>query len=145
MIGGFIFGNDTDTKDIFEKTVDFIHDTGIDAAQFTVQTPLPGTKLYQHLASEGRLLLEDYPKDWKRYNGFEVVFQPKNMTVEELHEGHISAYEATASFKSSFMRAIKTFLKTKSLLSTVSSFYWNYDCYKMTPRISYGHNPFAKT
>ena len=134
VIGGFIFGNDTDTKDIFEKTVDFIHDTAIDAAQFTILTPLPGTKLYQQLASEGRLLLRGYPEDWKRYNGFEVVFQPKNMTVEELHEGHISAYEATASLKSSFARAIKTFLKTKSLFSTISSFYWNYDCFKMVSR-----------
>jgi radical SAM superfamily enzyme YgiQ (UPF0313 family) len=138
VIGGFIFGNDTDTKDIFKKTVDFIHETAIDAAQFTIQTPFPGTRLYQDLASEGRLFLEDYPKDWKRYNGFEVVFQPKKMTVEELHEGHVSAYRATASLRSSFMRAIKTFFKTKSLLSTVSSFYWNYDCYKMISRISYG-------
>ncbi len=134
VVGGFIFGNDTDTKGIFEKTVDFIHDAEIDAAQFTTLTPLPGTKLYQHLASEGRLILKDYPRDWKRYNGFEVVFQPRNMTVEELREGHISAYEATASLRSSFTRAIKTFFKTKSLFSTVSSFYWNYDCYRMLSR-----------
>jgi radical SAM superfamily enzyme YgiQ (UPF0313 family) len=134
VVGGFIFGSDTDTKDIFEKTVDFIHDTEIDAAQFTILTPVPGTKLYEHLASEGRLLFRDYPKDWKRYNGFEVVFQPRNMTVEELQEGHISAYEATASLKGSFARAIKTFFKTKSLFSTISSFYWNYDCFKMISR-----------
>jgi radical SAM superfamily enzyme YgiQ (UPF0313 family) len=134
VVGGFIFGNDTDTKEIFEKTVDFIHNTEMDAAQFTILTPLPGTKLYQHLASEGRLLLKDYPRDWTRYNGFEVVFQPRNMTVEELQMGHISAYEATASPRSSFRRAMKTFLKTKSLFSTVSSFYWNYDCYKMISR-----------
>lgn len=134
VVGGFIFGNDTDTKGIFEKTVDFIHDAEIDAAQFTTLTPLPGTRLYQQLASEGRLLLRDYPKDWKRHNGFEVVFQPRNMTVEELHEGHISAYEATASLKSSLARAIKTFFKTKSLFSTISSFYWNYDCFKMISR-----------
>jgi len=60
VVGGFIFGSDTDTKDIFDKTVDFIHDTQIDAAQFTIQTPTPGTKLYQQLASEDRLLLKDY-------------------------------------------------------------------------------------
>jgi len=134
VVGGFMFGSDTDTKDIFAKTIDFIHDTEMDAAQFTILTPLPGTKLYQHLASEGRLLFEDYPKDWRRYNGFEVVFHPKNMTVDELQEGYISAYKATASLKSSFVRAVKTFFKTKSLFSTVSSFYWNYDCYKMISR-----------
>ncbi len=131
VIGGFIFGNDTDTKDVFQKTVDFIHETAIDAAQFTIQTPFPGTRLYQKLTSEGRLFLDDYPKDWKRYNGFEVVFHPKKMTAEELRQGHVSAYKATASLGRSCMRAIKTFFKTKSLLSTISSFYWNYDCYKM--------------
>ncbi|UCF85935.1 MAG: B12-binding domain-containing radical SAM protein [Desulfobacteraceae bacterium] len=134
IVGGFIFGNDTDTKDIFNKTLDFIHDTELDAAQFSIQTPFPSTKLYEQLYNEGRLLLKDYPKDWKRYNGFEVVFQPKNMTVEELQEGHISTYKAAASLKTSFKRAIKTFFKTKSLFSTTCSFYWNYDCYKMVTR-----------
>lgn len=53
-----MFGNDSVTKDIFEKTVEFIQKTKIGVAQSTIQTPLPGTALYQQFSNEGRLLLE---------------------------------------------------------------------------------------
>lgn len=136
VIGSFMFGNDTDTKDIFNRTTDFVHESKIDVAQYTILTPLPGTKLYHQLSGEGRLVLQNYPYDWKSYNGFEVTFQPKNMTPQELKEGHISAYKATASLGSSLLRATRTFAKTKSLLGTAASFYWNYDCYKAVTRNS---------
>ena len=42
VIGGFILGTDGDTKDIFDKTIEFIHETGIDGSQFTIMTPFPG-------------------------------------------------------------------------------------------------------
>jgi hypothetical protein len=35
------------------------------------------------LDREGRILT----RDWSKYNQVDVVFQPKNMTVEELKEG----------------------------------------------------------
>ena len=44
VIGGFIFGNDSDTEDIFDKRVDFVHDSKIDGAQFSIQTPLSGNR-----------------------------------------------------------------------------------------------------
>lgn len=134
VIGGFILGNDTDGKDVFEKTVDFVRTTGIDGAQFSIQTPFPGTALYKRLTGENRLLLEDYPKDWRRHNGFEIVFQPRSMTIEELQEGHVSVYKSTNSLITSFGRAIKTFFRTKNLVSTAASFYWNYDCYKVVTK-----------
>jgi radical SAM superfamily enzyme YgiQ (UPF0313 family) len=131
IVGSFILGNDTDNKDVFERTADFVRHTGIDGAQFTIQTPFPGTKLYRKLAAGKRLLFTNYPRDWRRYNGFQVVFQPKNMTVEELQEGHVSTYNATASLGTSLGRALRTFLRTKNVIATAASFYWNYDCYKV--------------
>lgn len=114
-------------EDIFDKTIDFVHDTKIDGAQFSIQTPFPGTRIWEQLSRENRLLLKDYPRDWKRYHGFEVVFQPKNMTVAKLTEGHAYAYKTVASFKSSLFRAMKTFSNTKSFLATAISFYWNFE------------------
>ncbi|MEO0206039.1 MAG: DUF4070 domain-containing protein, partial [candidate division WOR-3 bacterium] len=80
----FVFGLDDDTKDIFEKTLDFIYKTRITTATFNILTPYPGTRLYQRLKNEGRLLTED----WSMYNHSTVVFQPKNMTIDELIEGY---------------------------------------------------------
>ncbi len=130
MVGCFIFGSDTQNKDIFKRTVDFVLENEIDAVQFTIETPLPGTARYKQIVSEDRLLLTDYPHDWQHYTIFQPVFKPKNMTPEELHEGLIGAYKEVSSFGTSLTRGIRTFMNTRSLFSTGLSFSWNYDAYK---------------
>ena len=52
--------------------------------QITVQTPFPGTPLYDRQARAGRLLR---PRYWERCTLFDVNYQPKNMSVKELEEG----------------------------------------------------------
>lgn len=54
--GGFIIGFDSDTPSIFSRQIEFIQKSGIVTAMVgLLQAPL-GTKLYQRLAGEGRLL-----------------------------------------------------------------------------------------
>jgi radical SAM superfamily enzyme YgiQ (UPF0313 family) len=53
-------------------------------ATFNILTPYPGTKLFQRLDAQGRILTQD----WRKFNGrTEVVFQPKSMSVDELLAG----------------------------------------------------------
>ncbi|MFH0781965.1 MAG: radical SAM protein [Pseudomonadota bacterium] len=130
IIGGFIFGADEDNLDVFRTTLDFIVDSGIDAVQLSIATPMPGTALYQELSEQRRLLLTDYPGDWEAYNIFEPVFQPAQFSPGALYTGLIDAYREVASFRRSLPRGLKTFLCTKSLFSTGISFFWNYDSYK---------------
>jgi radical SAM superfamily enzyme YgiQ (UPF0313 family) len=54
--GGFIVGFDSDTPSIFQKQIDFIQKSGIVTAMVGILQALPGTKLYERLSSEGRLL-----------------------------------------------------------------------------------------
>jgi len=81
----FVFGYDTDTKDDFKRTLDFAIDQKFAITAFNHLVPFPGTPLYQRLESQGRLLYDNW---WLRENGKfgEVVFQPKNMSPEELAE-----------------------------------------------------------
>jgi radical SAM superfamily enzyme YgiQ (UPF0313 family) len=81
--GGIIFGFDEDTPDIFDTTIETINDWDLDVLEVNILTPYPGTPLFERLDKEGRILT----KDWSKYNQVEVVFQPKNMTPEELYEG----------------------------------------------------------
>ncbi|PLY04515.1 MAG: B12-binding domain-containing radical SAM protein [Desulfuromonas sp.] len=136
IVGGFIFGTDDDTMETYERTLEFIHDSGIDAVQLTIQTPLPGTALYRELQEQGRLLRDTYPADWEAYNIFEPVFQPKHMSPEELYSGLIDAYREVASFKRSLPRGLKTFWRTRSLFSTSIAFFWNHDSYKTISAIT---------
>lgn len=88
--GCFVFGLDHDTPDVFDATVQFAIDTGIDLPRFALLTPFPGTPLHQRLKDSGRLLT----LDWELYDGQHVVFQPLNMSPQELAAGHERAWKA---------------------------------------------------
>jgi radical SAM superfamily enzyme YgiQ (UPF0313 family) len=81
--GLFIFGFDNDTPDVFDKTLEALDQWGIDAAEFNILTPLPGTPLFDKMERDGRILT----KDWSKYTQAQVVFEPKNMTPRELYDG----------------------------------------------------------
>jgi radical SAM superfamily enzyme YgiQ (UPF0313 family) len=125
--GAFVFGSDGDKKDVFQRTMEFILDTRIDAAQLTILTPLPGTRLYNRLRSERRLLRTNYPDDWKHYDLFEAVFRPKHMTPDELEQGVRQVYEGVGSRSTSLKRALDLLVQTKSLdlEGAVFIYQWN--------------------
>jgi len=87
--GCFVFGLDHDTLDVFDATVQFAIDAGVDLPRFSVLTPFPGTPLFQRLDSEERILT----RDWELYDAQHVVFQPKNMSARELADGHERAWK----------------------------------------------------
>lgn len=82
--GCFILGFDTDTKDTFRETKEFIASSNLSEVQITLLTPFPGTDLYRRLEKEKRLLTDNY---WDKCTLFDVNFVPKNFTVEELEDG----------------------------------------------------------
>jgi radical SAM superfamily enzyme YgiQ (UPF0313 family) len=84
VCGCFIVGLDTDTPDIFDEIREFVQRTQLLEVQVTILTPFPGTRLYQRLEAEGRLL---YPGAWERCTLFDLNFRPRGMTVEQLEEG----------------------------------------------------------
>jgi radical SAM superfamily enzyme YgiQ (UPF0313 family) len=80
-----IFGFDDDTRDTFPATLDFLMRNNVSSASLNVLTPYPGTRTYERMASEGRLLTDD----WKYYNHTTVVFEPKTMSPFELQAGRL--------------------------------------------------------
>ncbi len=82
--GCFVLGLDGDTPDIFTQVRDFVRESGLLEVQVTALTPFPGTRLYDRLKAEGRLLRQRF---WSRGTLFDVNFRPKRMTVEELENG----------------------------------------------------------
>ena len=82
--GCFILGLDSHTPDVFERVRDFVRASGLLEVQVTVQTPFPNTPLYHRLKREGRLLADRY---WDKCTLFDVTYQPKRMTVDELEHG----------------------------------------------------------
>jgi radical SAM superfamily enzyme YgiQ (UPF0313 family) len=101
--GCFVFGHDHDTTAVFDETVQFAIDAGIDLPRFAILTPFPGTPLHQRLDREGRILT----KNWQLYDGQHVVYRPARMTPHELQAGHEKAWRAVYSY-SSILRRLAT-------------------------------------
>lgn len=102
--GTFVFGLDSDTPDVFEKTAEFVIDTRIDLPRFAILTPFPGTGLYQRLAREGRILT----RNWELYDGQHVVFQPRGMSMRELELGNQETWRRVYSYRSIAKRMLAT-------------------------------------
>jgi radical SAM superfamily enzyme YgiQ (UPF0313 family) len=86
VLGSFMFGLDGDTPESLRRRAEYILAGNVDVAQASVLTPCPGTKVFEKMQREGRLLLTDFPNDWQHYDGIELVFQPLNFTRRELKE-----------------------------------------------------------
>lgn len=85
VVGSFILGLDEDGKDVFDQTVKFIKDTNLYGANITVNTPYPGTRMFDKMLNEGRITTFD----WDKYTIFQPIIQPLKMSIEELNEGYI--------------------------------------------------------
>ncbi len=82
--GCFVVGLDGHTADVFEQIYEFVCDTQLHEVQVTIQTPFPGTPLYDRLADANRLL---EPVNWKKCTLFDVNFTPAPMTARQLTDG----------------------------------------------------------
>ncbi|RLF51127.1 MAG: B12-binding domain-containing radical SAM protein [Thermoplasmata archaeon] len=104
LYANFMFGFDNDTKDSFKQTLDAIYDWDLTHPNFFILTPYPNTPICHQLEKEGRILT----RDWSLYNLHNVVFQPKNMTPEELKEGTLNLFYEFYSTKNVIEKAIKS-------------------------------------
>lgn len=102
VAGSFIFGFDYDDEAVFERTVKFCEKNKIELPIFFILTPAPGTRLYQRMEKEGRIL----HKDWSKYNGSNVVFKPKLLSEETLSSGYGWAFREIYSYQSMAKRIL---------------------------------------
>ena len=98
--GSFVVGFDGDTKNTFTELADWIEANRLECATFHILTPYPGTPLFRQLESQGRLL----HRDWEQYDTAHVVFQPAQMTPEELLLGYDWLYRRLFSHASIWRR-----------------------------------------
>jgi radical SAM superfamily enzyme YgiQ (UPF0313 family) len=96
IMGCFAFGFDHDTPDTFAQTVEFAIEAHIDLPRYAILTPFPNTPLFHRLKGEGRILTED----WSLYDGQHVVYQPRQISAEELLRGTEWAWKQTYAIRS---------------------------------------------
>jgi radical SAM superfamily enzyme YgiQ (UPF0313 family) len=105
VMGGFILGFDSDPASIFSKQIHFIQKSGIVTAMVGLLNAPKGTKLYQRLKKENRLL-NNFSGD---NTDFSMNFVPK-MKYETLMNGYKYVLDTIYSPRHYYERVV-TFLK----------------------------------
>ena len=86
--GSFVFGMDGDDASVFDRTVEWAIEQGIETATFHILTPYPGTALHKRIEAQGRITTQN----WDLYDTRHAVFRPARMSAEELERGYWGAY-----------------------------------------------------
>jgi hypothetical protein len=79
---------------VLNPAVDWLERNRVETMTAHILTPYPGTVLYRRMEAEGRIL----DRDPRHYNTAHVVFQPRQMTPEELREGYLWIYDSLYSW-----------------------------------------------
>ncbi len=102
--GCFAFGGDEEDTSVFDRTVETVIKAKIDLPRYSILTPFPKTQYYNQLEQEGRII----ERNWAMYDVEHCVFQPRQMTKEQLEEGTERAWRETYS-TSSIMKRLAPF------------------------------------
>ena len=135
---GIVVGLDHDRPDVFERTLRFTDEAGIDAVQVAVMTPLPGTPLFARMQHEGRI----FDHNWEHYDYRHVVVHPRGMTPDELQAGAdwlISEFYSPRRIARRVVRALPQLGLSGTLLFSlpINLAYWN----RVRSFDIAGHNP----
>jgi radical SAM superfamily enzyme YgiQ (UPF0313 family) len=87
--GMFIFGFDNDDMPLAKNTVKFAKKIGLNTVQFLILTPLPGTRVFDAMDADQRLLT----REWHYYDAHHVVFRPSSLLPYELQRMQIKAHQ----------------------------------------------------
>ncbi len=123
VLGAFIYGMDSDTPESLRKRTQYILRSSVDVVQASAMTPLPGTRLYERMRLENRLLPTKLPLDYQHFHFTDVVFCPAKMDAQTLSEEMNRAYASICSMNQIRMKFLRTWWNTRSLRTAIWA--WN--------------------
>ncbi|MEZ4618292.1 MAG: radical SAM protein [Caldilineaceae bacterium] len=105
-IAFMILGLPGETRKTMQRTIDFAIELDPLIANFSMMTPYPGTKVYEIVKRQGRLLIND----WEDYVFFEqqARYEMGEMTAELVEEMYRKAYRQFYLRPSPILRRLKT-------------------------------------
>jgi radical SAM superfamily enzyme YgiQ (UPF0313 family) len=89
-VGSFIIGLDIDEPGIGKRIAEEAGHYGVDFLNVLFLTPLPGTRLWDQMKSEGRIAFGSFPEDWKYYTLTYPVARYKHFSLDGIIQEMIS-------------------------------------------------------
>lgn len=131
VLGGFIVGFDSDTREIFRQQFQFVQRSGVVVAMVGLLSALPGTQLYHRLAKEGRMEAGSKGNNTKAELNFtprldrEFLLSGYRQLMQSLYEPRnyyarvrtfLDSYRPTPPFPRLDLSEVRAFVKSMWLL-----------------------------
>lgn len=115
VVGSFIIGLDNDKPGIGKRTAAAASQYGVDNLNAMFLTPLPGTRLWEQMKSEGRIALDAFPEDWKYYTLTFPVARYKHLSLDGIIEEMVSCDREFYSMRRILRRVWVNFWRRRQL------------------------------
>jgi len=109
VAGSFIIGLDADEPGIGNRIAEAARQYGVDNLNVLFLTPLPGTRLWDQMKSQGRIPLDVLPEDWKYYTLTYPVARYKHLSLDGIIQEMVSCNETFYSVPRIFRRVFSSF------------------------------------
>jgi len=84
VAGSFILGLDADELGIGRRIAEAARHYGVDTLNTLFLTPLPGTRLWDEMESESRLVADSFPDDWRYYTLTFPIARYRHLSCREV-------------------------------------------------------------
>jgi radical SAM superfamily enzyme YgiQ (UPF0313 family) len=109
VVGSFIIGLDVDEPGIGNRIAEAARRYGVDNLNVLFLTPLPGTRLWDQMKSQGRIPLDALPQDWKYYTLTYPVARYEHLSLDGIIQEMVSCNETFYSVPHVFRRVFSSF------------------------------------
>jgi radical SAM superfamily enzyme YgiQ (UPF0313 family) len=124
IMGNFVLGYERGIDEIKADTY-WMRRSSVDIVNFSILTPYPGTVLYDRLKRDGRITLEEYPRDWGLYDADHPVSQMDYLSLEDIYEGIQYRIDLLYSYPAILYRFIRTLVRTRRILPSLIALFTN--------------------
>lgn len=126
--GSFILGLDVDTIGAGERIAEAADRYGVDILNVLLLTPLPGTRLWEQFAAEGRIIADDYPRDWRYYTLRYPVARYKHLSWADMLREREAGARAFYAYPRIARRALGAMWRARAPLLGLTGMVINLSC-----------------
>jgi radical SAM superfamily enzyme YgiQ (UPF0313 family) len=129
VVGSFIIGLDVDQPGIGMHIAEVADRYGVDNLNVLFLTPLPGTRLWEEMLAEGRLALDEFPKDWDYYTLTFPVARYKHFSLDGIIREMVACNRAFYSLPRILRRVCSSLWRWRApLISLVGNLSYRNNC-----------------
>ena len=119
VAGGFIIGLDVHERGVGKQIAIAAERYCLDVLNATFLTPLPGTRLWERMQSEQRIVYNNFPGDWKYYTFKFPVVRFKNISLTDIISEMKICYQTFYSYLSILKRFYRNLLGKRKPITTL--------------------------